>query len=216
MSHITLIRHGQANTGARDEDSYDRLSALGHQQAQWLGAHLRDTAAHHPRAFSGTLRRHRETAQSMGLSDITADPRLNEIPYFTLAGLLEAQQGVAIPEDREGFVDHLPLVFQTWKDGGIADAPIDFDTYVRDVTGALAEIAVGAGPAIVVTSGGLISMVMRDALGLDLPATARMALAIMNTSVHRIFPIGTAMTPVLFNAAPHLDHPDRHYAQTHL
>jgi len=37
MSHITLIRHGQANTGARDEQSYDRLSALGHQQAAWLG-----------------------------------------------------------------------------------------------------------------------------------------------------------------------------------
>ena len=59
-------------------------------------------------------------------------------------------------------------------------------------------------------------MVMRDALGLDMQATARMALAIMNTSMHRIFPIGDTMTPVLFNAVPHLDTPDRHYAQTHL
>ncbi|MGV6848642.1 MAG: histidine phosphatase family protein [Marinibacterium sp.] len=216
MSHITLIRHGQANTGARDEESYDRLSPLGHQQARWLGAHLGQTGDHHPRAFCGTLRRHRETADAMGLTEITQDPRLNEIPYFTLATLLEDQRGMTMPVDREGFVRHLPVVFQTWKDDGIADAPIDFDTYIRDVTEALDEIADGPGPAIVVTSGGLISMVMRDALGLEMAATARIALAIMNTSMHRIFPIGAAMTPVLFNAVPHLDHPDRHYARTHL
>ena len=41
MSHITLIRHGQANSQARDEASYDRLSDLGHQQAAWLGEWLR-------------------------------------------------------------------------------------------------------------------------------------------------------------------------------
>ena len=48
MSHITLIRHGQANSAAKDEPSYDRLSDLGHQQAAWLGHYLRDTASHHP------------------------------------------------------------------------------------------------------------------------------------------------------------------------
>lgn len=28
MSHITLIRHGQANTAARDEFAYDRLNPV--------------------------------------------------------------------------------------------------------------------------------------------------------------------------------------------
>ena len=42
------------------------------------------------------------------------------------------------------------------------------------------------------------------------------ALAIMNTSMHRLFPIGGTLSPVLFNAVPHLEAPDRHYAQTHL
>ncbi|HGG64496.1 MAG TPA: histidine phosphatase family protein, partial [Rhodobacteraceae bacterium] len=41
MVELTLIRHGQAQTGARDEASYDSLSDLGHQQAQWLGETLR-------------------------------------------------------------------------------------------------------------------------------------------------------------------------------
>ena len=43
MIEITLIRHGQANTGARSEADYDRLSDLGRQQALWLGEHLRAT-----------------------------------------------------------------------------------------------------------------------------------------------------------------------------
>jgi broad specificity phosphatase PhoE len=83
------------------------------------------------------------------------------------------------------------------------------------VTAALTEIAEGEGPALVVTSGGLIAMVMRQALGLDVPAMARIALAIMNTSVHRLYPIGDQLSPVLFNAVPHLETPDRQFAQTH-
>ncbi|MBB93337.1 MAG: phosphoglycerate mutase [Rhodobacteraceae bacterium] len=216
MSHITLIRHGQANSGARDEESYDKLSPLGHQQARWLGAYLRDASAHHPRIYCGTLIRHVETAASAGLVDVVQDERLNELPYFTLATLLRDQRGLDIPTDREGFIHHLPRVFTAWSNNDIANPPIAFDAYIEGVNTALAEIAEGPGPALVVTSGGLISMVMRDALGLDMQATARMALAIMNTSMHRIFPIGDTMTPVLFNAVPHLDTPDRHYAQTHL
>ncbi|MGR3802624.1 histidine phosphatase family protein [Marinibacterium profundimaris] len=216
MSHITLIRHGQANSAARDEESYDKLSPLGHQQARWLGDYLRDAAAHHPRVYCGTLVRHVETAASAGFDDVTRDPRLNEIPYFTLATLLQDQRGLQIPTDREGFVLHLPQVFMAWAMGEIEEVPISFDDYIDGVTTALAEIGGGSGPALVVTSGGLISMVMRGTLGLDMPATARMALAIMNTSMHRIFPIGETMTPVLFNAVPHLEAPDRHHAQTHL
>lgn len=216
MSHITLVRHGQANTQARDEASYDKLSPLGHQQAAWLGTHLRDAALHHPRVYCGTLTRHVETAASMGLHDPIRDARLNEIEYFTLAQLLQDQHGVEIPQDREGFVQHLPLTFAAWERDEISQPPesfAQFETRVRDV---LTEIGAGDGPAIVVTSGGLISMVMRQVLGLDTGSMARVALAIMNTSLHRLHPIGSALSPVLFNAVPHLEAPDRHYAQTHL
>lgn len=216
MSHITLIRHGQANTSARDEVSYDKLSPLGHQQAQWLGAYLRDSAAHHPRVFCGTLTRHVETAHSAGFTDVTQDERLNEIPYFTLSELLRQQRGLEIPDEREGFIRHLPQVFTAWSLDEIDNVPIRFTDYIGGVGDALAEIGVGAGPALVMTSGGLIALVMRGTLGLDMASTARMALAIMNTSMHRIHPIGAVMTPVLFNAIPHLEAPDRHYAQTHL
>ncbi|EEE36667.1 phosphoglycerate mutase family protein [Rhodobacteraceae bacterium KLH11] len=216
MSQITLVRHGQANTAARDEESYDKLSDLGHQQARWLGAHLRDTRHPYTRSYCGTLTRHAETAASMGLADPVCDERLNEIEYFTLAQLLEDQHGVAIPTDREGFVEHLPRTFAAWANGDIANPPETFTAFETRVRDALQEIAAGSGPAIVVTSGGLISMVVRQAMGLDIPSMARVALAIMNTSLHRLHPIGTQLSPVLFNAVPHLEAPDRQFAQTHL
>lgn len=217
MSHITLVRHGQANTGARDEISYDRLSPLGHQQAAWLGDHLRASGASHPRVYCGTLTRHLETAQEMEVADnVIRDPRLNEMEYFTLAQLMKHQHGLEIPTEREGFVQHLPTVFAAWAADEIDTPPESWHDFNTRVESALSEIAQGEGPALVVTSGGLISIAMRHALGLDTKATARMALAIMNTSMHRLHPIGGHLCPVLFNAVPHLEGPDRHYAQTHL
>ena len=215
MSHITLIRHGQANSAARDEASYDSLSDLGHQQAAWLGDHLRTTSSHFPRVYCGTLTRHIQTAASMGYAEVIQDARLNEMEYFTLAEAMRDQHGLPVPLEREGFVAHLPQVFAAWAGGRIAD-PYEswqaFETRARQV---LAEIAAEDGPALVVTSGGLISMLMRQAMGLDTNGMARMTLATMNTSMHRLLPIGGHLSPVLFNAVPHLEAPDRHFAQTH-
>ena len=216
MSHITLVRHGQANTAARDEKDYDKLSALGHQQARWLGAHLRDTRTHHPRVYCGTLQRHIETAASMGLSEPIQDARLNEIEYFNIAKLFEDQHGEVVPTDREGIVEHLPKTFAAWSRGEIENTPETFAEFETRVSDALRDIGTEGGPAIIVTSGGLISMVVRQAMGLDIPSMARVALAIMNTSMHRLHPIGPQLSPVLFNAVPHLEAPDRQFAQTHL
>ena len=217
MSHITLIRHGQANSLAKDEASYDQLSALGHQQSAWLGEHLRDTRNHHTRLYTGTLRRHRETAaaMNMGLTPVE-DARLNELEYFTLATALEQEHGIAMPTEQAHFTAHLPRVFAAWQDGILEGAPETFQSFEQRVQDALTEIAAGDGPALVVTSGGLISMAMRQHMGLSVQAMANVALAIMNTSIHRLFPIGGNWAPVMFNAVPHLEHPDRHHAQTHV
>ncbi|MEX3313524.1 histidine phosphatase family protein [Sulfitobacter sp. PS-8MA] len=216
MSHITLIRHGQANSTAKDELSYDRLSPLGHDQAAWLGDHLRHSENYHTRLYTGTLTRHIETAEAMntGLEPIR-DARLNELEYFTLANLMEQQHKVPFPREGE-FVHHLPQVFDYWKTGKLADTPETYESFETRVQSALAEIAEGEGPALVVTSGGLISMAMAQAMGVGVPAMARLALAIMHTSMHRLFPIGGHWSPVLFNAVPHLDKPERRIAQTHI
>ena len=70
MTEIILVRHGQANSHAKDEASYDRLSDLGRQQATWLGDHMRRTNPHFDHVVTGTLTRQADTARAMGF-DIT-------------------------------------------------------------------------------------------------------------------------------------------------
>ncbi|WP_227270022.1 histidine phosphatase family protein [Roseobacter weihaiensis] len=217
MSHITLIRHGQANSGATDEQSYDRLSALGHQQSAWLGAHLRTQNQHHARLFTGTLRRHVETADAMDMGmPVTQDARLNELQYLTMARAMEEEHGVPFPMDQASFTAHLPQLFAAWQRDEIAGAPERFHDFEARISDVLAEIRAGDGPALVVTSGGLISCTMRQVLRLDISAMAQLALAIYNTSQHRLFPIGGQLSPTMFNAIPHLEDPSRHHAQTHV
>jgi len=219
MSYITLVRHGQANTDARDEISYDRLSDLGVQQARWLGEHLAHTGEYFPRLYSGTLQRHRETAASIALaghSEPQIDPRFNEMEFFTLATLYRDQRGVPVPEDREDFTDHLPRLFGAWKAGEIENPPETFDAFEARVRDALEVVGAGEGRALIVTSGGVIGMAMRITLGLDLLGYARACLAVENTSLSRWLPLRGSLALTQFNALPHLEHPDRHFARTHL
>ena len=219
MSQITLVRHGQAQSGARDEHGYDKLSPLGHQQAAWLGEHLTETREQISRVYCGTLIRHLETAAAMGAgqyAEIVQDPRLNEMEFFTLAQLYGTQHGAALPDSREGFVSYMPRLLAAWEADEIDSPPETFADFTARVTDAITEIAGGRGPALVVTSGGLIGMVLRQTMGLGTPAFARAYIAIMNTSVHRLHRLGSDMALTQFNAVPHLDRPDRQYAQTHL
>ena len=55
MVEIILVRHGQANSAANDEEGYDRLSDLGHQQAKWLGEYLRSREKPFDKVISGGL-----------------------------------------------------------------------------------------------------------------------------------------------------------------
>ena len=217
MSQITLIRHGQANSAARDEHSYDRLSPLGHQQAAWLGDYFRSSGERFAHVLCGTLRRHAETVASLGLEQVAEqDARLNELEYFTLAQLLEAQHGIPMPQDREGFVHHLPQLFAHWQDGALNGAPESFADFESRVRAVMADLSQRPGPVLVVTSGGLIGMAMRVTMGLDLAATAHACLAIQNTSLHRWQPLPTGLALTQFNGTPHLDTIERRHAQTHL
>jgi broad specificity phosphatase PhoE len=146
----------------------------------------------------------------------TRDARLNELEYFTLAAALEKEHGVAMPSEQSEFVHHLPRVFAAWQADEIDGAPERFSEFEARVISVIEDIAAGEGPALVVTSGGLISMVMRQHLDLDITKMANLALAIMNSSMHRLYPVGGTWSPVMFNAVPHLETPDRHYAQTHV
>jgi len=219
MSQITLVRHGQANSAATDEAGYDALSGLGGRQAAWLGDYWARIDERFDRVFTGTLNRHRETAAAMDAqrwAEPVVDARLNEVEYFDLSNRMHAQFGIPLPTCREEFIEHMPLVFTAWQDGKIDGASESFHDFQGRVDEALTEIANAEGRALVVTSGGLIAMAIRVSMGLELGAFARLALTIMNTSVHQLHPVGAGLTLAQFNAVPHLADPDRQHAQTYI
>ncbi|MBN8464677.1 MAG: histidine phosphatase family protein, partial [Dechloromonas sp.] len=62
MAELYLVRHGQASFGTGD---YDRLSALGERQGVWLGEYFGERGIAFDRVVTGSLRRHRQTADAI-------------------------------------------------------------------------------------------------------------------------------------------------------
>ncbi|MEO1138512.1 MAG: histidine phosphatase family protein [Pseudomonadota bacterium] len=216
MAELLLVRHGQANSHATDEASYDKLSELGQTQARWLGAHLADTNPHFDRVLTGTLSRQVETARAMGY-DITAqDPRLNELSYFALAQSAFDDHGIPVPTDPSQFAAHLPQVIDLWTRDALASVPETFDQFSGRITEVITEQCNGAGRALLVTSGGVIGMALRHALGLDNGAMAKLMLQTANASMHRLSFVHDTLMVAGFNATPHLDAPERAHARTYV
>jgi broad specificity phosphatase PhoE len=216
MTELTLIRHGQANTGATDEASYDRLSDLGHLQARFLGEHMRGLGLS-PRVVSGTMRRHIETAQGMALSDapLTTDPRLNELDYFALSHAARDNHGVPFPQSQADFAMQMPQVLDIWRRNEMPDDIETYDAFRDRILSAMTDAAKD-GPAVLVSSGGVIATLTAIALHLETDQKTKMLLTIHNTSVHKFELRGDELYLTQFGATPHLDMPDRHHMKTHI
>ena len=213
MGEIILVRHGQANSAAQDEDGYDDLSALGREQARWLGHWLEGQDARFDRVLSGSLRRHRQTAAEMGHRDPEIDERLNEMDYFNLGAALEERHGIPMPGP-DDFATHAPQLMEAWHRAEIKGNET-FAEFEARVTSVFSEAAVEGRRVLCITSGGVIGMCVRHLFGLDPERMARVLLPILNSSIHRIqvTPHGPYLAG--FNAVPHLEHPDRAHARTH-
>ena len=104
---IYLIRHGQA--GSRD--NYDLLSDLGKSQARLLGEHFRSAGISFRAAYTGGMRRQRETAElvlgeARNPPELQTDPRWNE---FSLEGLWKTLAPRLIEEDGQFARDYQTL-----------------------------------------------------------------------------------------------------------
>jgi broad specificity phosphatase PhoE len=212
MGDIILVRHGQANSQATTEEDYDRLSDLGKTQAGWLGEWLRAHDYQFDHVVSGTLVRHRQTVDGMGY-DADEDARLNELDYYTLSNALHRVKGEPLPTG-DSFADHMPKVFAAWREAEIEGAE-PYHAFEDRVAALLADAARPGRRVLCVTSGGVIGMVLRHLLDLDLLKLSRVMLPIWNTSIHRLHVRDTETILAGYNAIPHLEAPDRAYARTY-
>ena len=219
MAELVLVRHAQASFGA---DDYDKLSELGWRQSRWLGEYFAERRIEFDRVVRGSLRRHAETlagiAQGLGRAlEGAEDARLNE--YDAQALLSAHLKGEARPQggDRREHFRILREAMYAWTDGTLTGAPHEaFSDFRSRVLAALAAAREGrAKRVLVVSSGGPISTVLADVLGMPLRGVVDLNLQTRNTGITELQAGANRIHCVSFNNVPHLDRPDRAGALTY-
>ena len=155
-----------------------------------------------------------KTATEMGFAGGDEDARLDELQYWAMAAALEAEHGIAPPEDATAFAAHLPQMIRYWAEDRVEGVPERFSEFRARTTGLVEEVCKGHGRILMVTSGGVIGTILRHVLHLSDVGMAKIMLQVMNSSVHRLEYVHGQLYLGSFNATPHLDIPGREHART--
>ena len=222
MAELYLVRHAQAAFGT---DDYDRLTELGHRQAQWLGEYFAQRGMAFDRVLTGTLRRHRETLQGIGetcagVPATAVDPGLDEYRTETLVAAYARTTGVAYTpghSDRRGHFRLLREVLYAWADGTlIAEDHLPFGEFVARAMAALGRARCpGAARVLVVSSGGPISALLGTVLGVAPRRMIDLNLQVRNSGISELRFNERAIHCVSFNSVPHLERVGRAEAITY-
>ncbi|MEO1198654.1 MAG: histidine phosphatase family protein [Pseudomonadota bacterium] len=211
---LWLVRHGQAAFATGD---YDRLTALGWDQARWLGEHLATRGLTFDRIVAGTLRRQQETAEALAGQiggSVETVPGLEE--YNPADILLAHGSAPHQTEDRRGHFRALRAALIAWSEGRLDGVAEPFDAFAARIQAAIADLTnVCQGRILAATSGGVIGYVVGTALGANGARMVDLNLQARNSSVTRLIVTRQAMILNMFNAIPHLEHPDRASAETY-
>ncbi|MCY0853173.1 histidine phosphatase family protein [Cupriavidus sp. D39] len=198
MTRVILVRHSQASFGATD---YDCLSDKGHEQAEHLGKVLRERGETIDALWSGRLQRHRQTAKGLlqgadwdleqhclaGFDEfdhqqviVRYEPRYNdhEVMMSELA---------AAENPRDAFFGMFGAALARWY-GGTADGDYDepWRQFQARCKAALEQVLKLAGPDethLVVTSGGVIAVIVQALLGLGDAAAMQVNWTLANASM---------------------------------
>lgn len=198
MAVIYLIRHGQASFS---EDDYDALSPLGFKQADALGAQLGRLQLEPHLVVAGAMRRHRETCETalaaMHRSDTPwqKDARLNEYDHEEVLRThwpLFADK----PGMRDWFIqqEHPKRAFSSifaqaishWQENHY-DYQESWQDFCARVEAGFADLCTKAvGNTLVFTSGGVISVILKKLLQLEVDSFQAFSRTLVNTGVTRV------------------------------
>jgi broad specificity phosphatase PhoE len=210
MAAILLVRHGQASFGAAD---YDVLSEVGHRQAELVAARvagLPDVG----RVITGAMVRQRDTAAplvaQLGVA-AEEDVRFDEYDHVELVQRATEDPGTDLSDvdgsdPRRAFQTVLERSLARWTAGRHDDYHESHRGFRSRVRDAVSELTDGAsGTSVVVTSGGVISAVCADALGLDAGGWSRLNTVIVNSSITKLVIGRRGTTLVTINDHAHLE-----------
>jgi broad specificity phosphatase PhoE len=202
MGQILLVRHAQASFGSTD---YDRLSDLGREQARLLGAWIARRGRRIDMVVSGSLRRHRDTAEACcAVLPAALKPPLATRPEADfdeydadeivarerpdLAGPQTLQRYLA-EDGRPGraFYDLFGAAMRRWMQGAHdAEYRESWKSFGERCVAALHRIVTEAGPSrtsIVFTSGGPIAAICQYLLELPDHRALDLNLSLANGAV---------------------------------
>ena len=220
MSTLYLVRHGQASFGTPD---YDRLSPLGVRQVEMLRDHLRELEDPPHAIYAGSLKRQQHTARILATdarADITTAPAFDEYHAGSLIRAHAAATGTPLPEPTDGtpidpraFQRRLEHVGSLWVDGALHAPGIEtWEQFSGRVAEGLRGLMAHEGRSrrvYVSTSAGVIGAAVGALLGLAPREAIKLSWSVHNSSVTRIQYDGSRASLLSFNAAPHLERPDR-------
>lgn len=196
-----LIRHGQGSLGTED---YDRLSEIGWLQSKALGERVQSAYQINHRVESGTLKRHRQTVQAMVGPERTIfeRPELNE---YAVDHLIESALSVAneldlpVPDASafahpevylDTFLRWFPEVLTHWQTGRLNCAHngawLAFHQRVTAPLSSWRSSVVQGQTVIVVTSAGVISTLIAEAIGESLAWQRALNVALYNACVNEL------------------------------
>ncbi len=222
MPYLHIVRHAQPDFAG----NYDSITALGAQQATWLGRHYAELGIGFARILCGGLQRHRQTVEHLAAElpappPLVVDPRLDEYDAKSLLRIFGGGNDAELRArgDRQAYYVGVREVLRAWSRH---EAPLagtehwqEFGQRTRAaVTDAAAGLSADAH-VLVVTSGGVIGRVVADVLEAGAEAAIQLNLQVRNTSVTELISGRSARRLVSFNTVPHLQTRERSRALTH-
>ncbi|WP_022929045.1 histidine phosphatase family protein [Patulibacter americanus] len=230
MPALHLVRHGQASFGA---GNYDRLSAVGHEQARAVGVALRERGVAPAVVVHGSLRRQRQSAEAIaaawadapgGPPPLREDARWDEYDHERLLTALSADPAyaarpgadAAASDPARAFQAALDEALERWTGGAFDEEYAEtFGAFGERVGLALDEAVARAGEGdrsgttVVVSSAGAIGAVVSALLRLDPEAWAALNRVAVNTGITTVVAGARGRSVVTFNDHGHLGGPGR-------
>jgi broad specificity phosphatase PhoE len=223
MAELYLVRHGQASFGA---ENYDELSPSGRTQSRWLGEYFAQAKLRFDRVITGTMQRHRQTADAILAAmggpqvEIAEDAGLNEYDFQALFAALGDEgllSGVPPASSKKDFYKGLRHVLQLWAGNRLpGPVPETWLQFQARVERARIDIQrAGGRRVLVVSSGGPIAVTAQQVLQAPDAAAIALNMQIRNSSVCQYVFNDELMSLVSFNSVPHLERAERHEFVTH-
>lgn len=214
MAIIYLIRHGQASFGL---ENYDELSPIGIEQAKKLGEYLKSKNILPTHIIQGNMKRHKQTTefclQNMNLENIIIEtqPFWNEFDHREILAKYEEKYSnienlkmdvINSLNPKQRIKEILTGAVKKWTETETGTYNETWNQFCKRIKKGLEELAGNSTKSDIIfvfTSGGAISIALKEILELNTQKTFELQLNIANASITQIRNTSSGWKLITFN-----------------